>query len=62
MNKSQIRQIQILCEMHKLGGYEVNIAQSISFLIRAARTAKSRATLLEYADFFNVRNHPSFLI
>jgi hypothetical protein len=62
MNKSELREIQNLSIMHKLGGYEQNIAQGLSGLIRAARTKKSREALLEYAPIFNVINHPSFII
>jgi hypothetical protein len=62
MNKSELREIQNLCVMHKLGGYEQNIAQALSGLIRAAMTKKSRAALLEYAPIFGIANHPAFII
>lgn len=62
MNKYQTREIKTLETMHKLGGYEQNIAQGLSFLIRAALTNKSRAALMEYAQTFGVINHPSFIV
>jgi len=62
MKKSEIKAIQSLELMHKLGGYEQNIAQGLSALIRAAMTNKSRQELLQYAEFFGVENHPSFIV
>jgi hypothetical protein len=62
MNKYQQREIKTLETMHALGGYEQNIAQALSFLIRAALTKKSREALMQYAHTFNVVNHPSFII
>lgn len=62
MKKSELRAIQTLTTMHKIGGYETNIAKGLSALIRAAMTNKSRNALMEYADVFGVRNHPCFII
>ena len=61
MNKSNVRQIQILAQMHKLGMAD-NVALGLSALIRAALRKSERAELLEYADIFGVRNHPDFII
>ena len=38
------------------------LARSLSALIRAARTNKSRAALMQYAPVFGVTNHPEFII
>ena len=38
------------------------LARSLSALIRASMTKRSRAALLEYADTFCVRNPPEFII
>jgi hypothetical protein len=62
MNKHQKRAIASLEVMHSLGGYEINIAQGLSALIRASLTNKSKAALMEYAVKFNVINHSSFII
>jgi len=61
MNKSELKQVQTLCVFHKLGMADT-VARSLSALIRAARTGKSRAALLEYADIFGVTAHPEFII
>ena len=62
MNKSQKRDLLTLCTMHKLGGYEVNIALGLSALIRSAMSEKSKAELIQYADILQVSKHPDFLI
>ena len=62
MKKSELKAIQQLIVMHKLGGFEQNVAQGLSALIRAAMTKKSREALMEYAPIFNVQNHPAFII
>ena len=61
MNKSEMK------EIHKLGIYHEHglmdaVAMGLSALIRAARSKQSRDGLMKYADTFNVRNHPEFLI
>lgn len=61
MNKSELREIGNLAIMHKLGMADT-VARGLSALIRASRTNRSRAALLEYAGVFGVANHPDFLI
>lgn len=61
MNKSETREVTKLAVAHKLGMSDM-VARSLSALIRAALTKRSRAALLEYADVFGVRNHPEFII
>lgn len=38
------------------------VARALSALIRAARTNKSRAALMEYAQIFAVADHPEFIV
>lgn len=61
MTKSELREVQKLCVMHKLG-MPACVARGLSALIRSARTKASRADLLEYAPIFAVTNHPDFII
>lgn len=61
MTKSETREITKLAVAHKLGMSDM-VARSLSALIRASMTKRSRAALLEYADVFGVRNHPEFVI
>ena len=61
MNKSETREVTKLAVAHKLGMSDM-VARSLSALIRASMTKRSRAALLEYADVFGVRNHPEFMI
>ena len=61
MNKSEVREVATLAKYHALGMSDC-VARGLSALIRAARTTRSRAALLEYADIFNVRNHPDFIV
>jgi hypothetical protein len=61
MNKYQLREIGNLAIMHKLEMRDA-VARGLSALIRAARTARSRAALMEYAPIFNVTNHPDFIV
>lgn len=62
MNKSETREIVKLATWHKAGIPADIVARGLSALIRAARTKKSRAALLEYAPIFAVTNHPEFII
>ncbi len=63
MTKSEAREIQKLEQMHKLGGYETNIALGLSALIRSARTKKSENELYCLAiNYFYVSKHPEFRI
>lgn len=61
MNKHEVREISKLAVAHKLGMADM-VARSLSALIRASMTRRSRAALLEYADVFGVRQHPEFII
>ena len=61
MTKSESKQVQVLEKMHLIGGYEANIAISLSSLIRAARTKKSEDELTCLAmHYFRVSKHPDF--
>lgn len=62
MNKSETREIVKLATWHKAGIPAEIIARGLSALIRAARTNKSRAALMEYAPIFAVSNNPEFII
>lgn len=61
MNKSETREVTKLAQAHKLGMSDY-VARSLSALIRAALTKRSKVALLEYAELFGVRNHPEFII
>lgn len=62
MNKSELREIIKIAQFRAAGLGADWVARALSALIRAARTNKSRAALLEYADIFGVSNHPEFII
>ena len=62
MTKSQQREINILQQMHQLGGYQANIALGLSALIRCAMNNKQRTELCDYATKFGVTNHPNYKI
>ena len=62
MNKSEQREVHKLECFHAVGVDAGVLARSMSALIRASLTKRSRAALLEYADVFGVRNHPEFVI
>lgn len=62
MNKSELREITKIAQFRAAGLGADFVARALSALIRAARTNKSRAALLEYADIFGVSNHPEFII
>jgi hypothetical protein len=61
MTKSELRQIQNLAVMHKLGMSDT-VARSLSALIRSARTKRSAEALREYIAIFNVGGNPHFII
>ena len=61
MNKSEDREIQNITRYYN-AGMIVNVALALSALIRAARTKKSKAELLNYALMYNVEKHPDFII
>lgn len=62
MKKSEIKAVERLEVMMNIGGYEQNVAQGLSALIRAAMTDKSRRDLLALAEAWNMGNNPHFII
>jgi hypothetical protein len=62
MNKAETKCVARLEVMWRLGGYEQNIAQGLSALIRASRTDKSRRDLLALAEAWNMGSNPHFII
>ena len=61
MTKAEARELNNIIIMHKLGMVDT-VARALSALIRATRTNKSRAALMEYAPILSVTNHPEFII
>lgn len=61
MTKSEQREVQKLAVAHKMGMSDM-VARCLSALIRASRTSRSRAALMEYAELFGVKGHPEFII
>jgi hypothetical protein len=61
MTKSELRDIQNLAVMHKLGMADT-VARGLSALIRSARTKRSAEALREYITIFNVGANPHFII
>ena len=62
MNKSEIREVTRIAQYRAMGADRGMIARSLSALIRAARTRKSRDALMEYAPIFGIVDHPEFII
>lgn len=62
MTKAETREIVKLATWHKAGVPADIVARGLAALIRAARTKKSRAALMEYAPIFAVINNPEFII
>ena len=62
MNKNETKVVDRLETMWRLGGYEQNVAQALSALIRAARTDKSRCSLLAIAEAWQIKNNPDFIV
>ena len=62
MNKSELREVTKLSMYHKCGADVGMLARSLSALIRAARTNKSRAALMTFAPEFGVIGHPNFIV
>ncbi len=62
MNKSEIREISKIAQYRAAGLGADFVARALSALIRAARTNKSRAALMEYAQIFAVADHPEFIV
>ena len=62
LNKSQVKEIQRLAVYHALGDMTDTVARGLSALIRASRTKAQREALLEYAELFNVKSNPEFIV
>jgi hypothetical protein len=62
MNKSEIREVSKIAQYRAAGLGADFVARALSALIRAARTNKSRAALMEYAQIFAVADHPEFIV
>lgn len=62
MTKSETKAVDRLEVMWRLGGYEQNVAQGLSALIRAARSDKSRRDLLALAEAWRMGDNPHFII
>ena len=61
MNKSEIREVQKINQLHAAGLGLDFVARSLSALIRAARTSKSAIALRAHAADLGVTNHPEFI-
>jgi len=61
MTKSESAECLKLYTYYRLGHIDM-VARSLSALIRAAMTAKSRKALWAQVDTFQVKNHPDFII
>jgi hypothetical protein len=62
MNKSQIREINRLAAYRAAGADTGMLARSVSALIRACLTERSRVALIETAQEWGLTKHPEFLI
>ena len=62
MNKSETREITKLQQYQAMGADAGMLARSLSALIRAARSNKSRDALMAYAPIFNVDGHSDFIV
>ena len=61
MTKSETREVTKLETYLKLGHPDI-VARSLSALIRAARTDKSKRDLIALAEAWNMAGHPEFII
>jgi hypothetical protein len=61
MNKSQLKQYEMI-KAHAMTGNVDAAARSVSGLIRAAMSAKSRNALLAFALENGLTNEPDFII
>jgi hypothetical protein len=62
MTKSQAKQVKMMETMYKLGGYEINIAQGMSALVRSATNPKTAWEIRLIARSWGIENHPSFIL
>lgn len=62
LTKAQKNEVAKLAVYHSFGDMGDTVARGLSALIRACRTSGQKAALLEYADIFNVRANPEFII
>lgn len=61
MNKAEQREIQKLATYVEMGMLDT-VARSLSAMIRASMTNRSRVALLAHAEQFGVIGHPEFII
>lgn len=61
MTKSETREMKSICLYIAAGLHDV-AARSLSALIRATRTKRSRAALMEQANALKLTNHPDFIV
>jgi hypothetical protein len=61
MTKAETREMKSVC-LYISAGMTDTAARALSALIRAARTAKSRAALMEQAKALKLTQEPDFII
>jgi hypothetical protein len=61
LTKSEERELLKLYPMKRMGMDDM-VARSLSALIRAAMTERSRRALMQHADVFEVLDHPEFIV
>jgi len=61
MTKAETRELKSVC-LYLAAGMVDTAARSLSALIRAARTNRSRAALMEQAQAFKLTQHPDFIV
>lgn len=61
MTKAETREMKSVC-LYIAAGMADTAARSLSALIRAARTNRSRAALMEQAQALKLTQHPEFII
>ena len=62
MNKSELKEINKVIEYHKAGLSVDWVARGLSAMVRAARTAKSKAEIHQVAVMLEANNHPEYII
>jgi hypothetical protein len=61
MNKSESREVNKVIQYHKAGLEIEWVARALSALVRAARTAKSKAELHQVAIQLGANVHPEYI-
>lgn len=61
MNKSEAREMKSVC-LYVAAGMNDTAARALSALIRAARTNKSKAALMQQAQALKLNTLPEFII